>query len=552
MSRAGFFLLFLGACADKEAEPAPVEGGALTLETPAAASWLAAGTVEARGTATNVDEVVVNGSIARLRHGEFTADVDLVRGAQVVEASVVDGRGDTFFARHGVLVGDFTSPEGDVEEALQLRLNQGGLDAAMALAAGMVDAATLDASLSAINPVYSDSYGVWGWDAVTIAADVETVSFSTPVLVADPETGELTLTATIPDLYVAVRAYGEVVGIDFDTDVTLEASAAVVTGTLAVDVQDGMPVVTLEDATVTFQDFSYDTSLLPGDVEAYILVDTIRTTLETKIVEAIEEMVPPVLEETLAGLDPSFALELLGTTVDLAFSFADFGVDDDGLYATLDLDVEIPPADARSYAGYLSAGDGEPELDTAPDLSAAVSDDLLNRLLFEAWRGGLVDLRLSTDDGSIDGAFLAPFHADEGTITVSPQLPPVVVEVDGGLQAQIAELLVTIDTPGGDLGEHMAVAVALTADLDVGVEDGELVLGIGTPVIVLAVRESDWGATDETITRLLEENLPIDTLLALLGDIRIALPSLYGITVDTGAATRDADQVHTDVEIWLE
>lgn len=552
MARAGLFLLFLAACAEKETDTASVEAGVLVLEAPAAAAWTDAGPTEARGTADNVEGVTVGGEDARLRQGVFTHTVDLARGVNVVEAAAVDGRGDTLFARHGLLAGEFAAPEGDVADALRVRLNQGGIDKAMALAAGMVDAATLSASLGALNPVYSDSYGVWGWDAVTISADIAALDFSTPVLRATPHAGELTLVATIPDLYVLVNAYGDVVGIDFDTDVTLEASAAVVTGTLAIGLANGMPVVTLEDATLELQDFAYDTSLLPGDVESYLLVDTIRSTLEEQIVAAIEEKVPPLLEETLGGLDPSFELDLLGRPVALSFGFSALEVDDDGLLASLDLDVEIPPIDARSYAGYLAAGDGAPTLDTAPDVSGAISDDLLNRLLFEAWRGGMIDMRLSTDDGSIDGVFLAPFHAEEGTITVSPSLPPVAVESAGGLQAQIAELVVTIDTPGGELGEHLVVAIAMFVDLEVGIEDSELVLTLGTPTLVMQVRESDWGASEETITRLLEENLPLDTLLALLGDIRVPIPSLYGIAIDTGTAARDADGVHTGLEVWLE
>lgn len=551
--RSVFLSIALVACNhDQDLEATEEVAGSLELESPPAASWMDVGAVEARGTASDVDAVLVNGESASFRDGVFTAEVDLVRGVNVVEASAVDARGDEVFARHGVLAGDFASPDGAVEGALRMRLNQGGIDKLMAIAAGMLDAETVNGALAGFNPVYEDSYGVWGWDAVTIAADVAEIDFGTPVLAATPEQGALTFVATLPDLYVAIDAYGEAVGIDFDTQVTLSASAAVVSGTLRVDAEDGRLVAELDGATVELRDFAYDTSLLPGDVEAYILVDTIRGTLEEMLVAQIEEKVPPVLEETLAGLDPSLSTELMGLSVDLAFAFADVEIDPDGLYAALDLDISVPPAGATPYAGYLAAGAGDPTLDTGPDLSAAVSDDLLNRVLFEAWRGGLLNMTLSTEDGSLPEAMLSSFKADEGSISVRADLPPVIVERGGALQAQVAETIVVVDTPDGDLGTHLEVAIAATVELDVVVEDGELKLELGTPELTMVVRDSDWGATHETVTRLLEEALPLDSLLFLLGDIAVPIPTLYGIAIETGTATRDADGVNTGVEVWLE
>lgn len=551
--RSVLLSIALVACGhDQDLEGTEVASGALVLESPPAASWMGTGVVEARGTATDVDAVLLNGESASLRDGVFAADVDLVRGVNVVEASAVDARGDEVFARHGVLAGDFANPDGAVKEAIRLRLNQGGLDRLMEIAAGMVDAETVNGAVAGMNPVYEDSYGVWGWDAVTIAADVAQIDFGTPRLVATPEQGTLTLVVTIPDLYVAIDAYGEAVGFDFDTQATMTATAAVVTGTLRVGAEDGRIVASLDGATVELQGFAYDTSLLPGDVETYLFVDTIRGKIEEMLLTQIQERVPPLLEETLAGLDPSFSTELMGLAVDMAFSFAEVEVDRDGLFAALDLDVSVPAAGSAMYAGYLSAGAGDPTLDTAPDLAAAISDDLLNRVLFEAWRGGLLNMTLSTEDGSLPEAMLSSFKADEGSISVRADLPPVIVERGGALQAQVAEMMVTVDTPDGDLGTHLEVAIAMTVDLDVVVEDGELKLGVGTPEIVMAVRDSDWGAKPETVTRVLEENLPLESLMFLLGDISVPIPTLYGIAIDTGTASRDADGVNTGVDVWLE
>lgn len=544
--------LAVGCAGEKEGVVANPPAGELTLISPAPASWAAIGSVEVSGEARHVTGVTVNAAEARMNGGEFFADLVLGRGVNVVEASGIDERGDTLFARHGVLAGDFHTPDDAVEDALLVRVNQGALDTALEAAGAALSSDMLRDSLSAVNPVYSDSYGVWGWDAVTIAADVTDVSFKTPALSVVPTAGRLLFTASLPDLFVEINAYGDVVGFDFDTLVTLEASEAVITGTLDVSAEDGRLVVSLDDATVELRDFAYDTSLLPGDIEAYILVETIRDTLEAQIVAQIEAQVPPLLDATLSGLDPSFSTELLGVAVSLEFSFARVDVDADGLLLALDLDVSIPQDTTHTYVGYLGAGSGTPELDTDTDLAAAISDDLLNRMLFEAWRGGLLDLRLSTDDGTLEPFLLTSFEADEGTITVSAGLPPVVVERDGALEAQLAELIVTVDTPGGALGEHLEVAIAAFVGLELSIRDGALTLGLGAPTLTMVVRDSDWGASNETVTRLIEDMLPLDALLALLGDLSIPIPMLYGIGIDSGDVTRDADGVHTGVEIWLQ
>lgn len=115
----------------------------------------------------------------------------------------------------------------------------------------------------------------------------------------------------------------------------------------------------------------------------------------------------------------------------------------------------------------------------------------------------------------------------------------------------MGELIVNIDTPGGALGDHLQAAVNAFVPLEIVVEDGELTLKLGTPEVVLMVRESTMGATDEEMTRLVEDMLPIDVLFSLLGDFSFPLPALYGLEIDEGAAERDDSGVYTGLEVSL-
>ena len=347
-----------------------------------------------------------------------------------------------------------------------------------------------------------------------------------------------------------LQAYGEAVWIDFDVDASLSADKAIVSGWLMVDVdKDGNLVVELVDAEVELQGFSYDTSLLPGDVESYLFVETIRTTIEDMLVDQIRGMVPPLLEEQLAGLDLSFDLELLGVPLSVSADFASVAIDSDGIALTTDIDVDAPGNGEHTYVGYLSAPAGTPTISRSAAISGALHDDLLNRLLFEVWRAGIADMTLSTDDGSLEPIMLLPLKAEQGSIQVTPGLPPVIVEKDGKLELQVGELGVTILTPGGELGESLEASVNVFAPVEVYAQNGMLTLDIGDPELVIMVRDSDWGATDTTTTQLLEEVLPIDTLLALLGTIEFELPSLAFLTIDSASTGRDGYNTTLDIKL---
>ena len=523
----------------------------IAITSPAAGAWLSEGTVEVTGTFENLRTIDVNEAQATPdKSGTFVGAADLVRGVNVIEAYGTTNDDEWRYDRVGVLAGEFADPGHPIESAAGIRLNQPGIDAAMDFAGGMIDDETIAAAAVGMNPVYQDEYGVWGWDAVVIEANIDDVTFDTPRLTATPYAGMLELDVVIPNLFVDLQAVGEVVGWDFDVDAAIWADSAEIEGQLSLDADKGKLVVELLDADVNLVGFGYDTSLLPGDVEAYLFVDTIRGTLEDMLLEQITTMVPPLLEDTLSGLDLSFELELMGIPLAIGAEFASAEIDSKGIAITTDIDVDAPSNGEHTYAGFLSAP-VELDVGTSSALDAAISDDLLNRLMFEVWRAGLMDLTLSTEDGSLEPALLGGLKAEQGTIALDALLPPVVVQGDNGLEVQLGELNVTVDTPGGELGEHLEAAINLNIPLDLGFEDGQGVLELGSPEMVMMVRESDWGAQPETITQLLTQLLPLDSLLSILGDITFDVPSLDGLEIKSADVQRDKTGLGTHIGVEL-
>ncbi|NOY27787.1 MAG: hypothetical protein GXP62_18140 [Oligoflexia bacterium] len=545
-------LLGVGCKKDASADTGTLVEPSLELTSPAAGAWLPIGATPVSGQVQEVRSVQVNGVAATMdAGGSFAGQVSLDRGVNVVEAQGTATNGDELYARHGVLAGEFDSATGAVAEAAVVRLNQGGLDTLMDMVGGMLDQTALNDAVTAMNPIYEDTYGIWGWDAVTIAASVDQITFSTPALAVTPANGVLQLSGSIPDLYVDAQAQGDVVGVDFDTDVLMWATSADIVGTVTLGAQDGMVTATITDVSVDLVGFGYDTSLLPGDIESYILVDTLRSTIEDQVVAAVQDQVPALIDSALAGLDLSFETKLMGTPLTVAADITRVDVDGDGVELGLDMAVDMPDTGV-SGQGVLASDPADPSVDRSVDMAAAISDDLLNRMLYEAWSAGLLNLELSTYDGSLEPFLLTPLHAEEGTISVSADLPPVMVEKDGHVQVQIAELMVSIDTPGGELGSHLKLAVTAFVGIDLLYDSGEIALDMGDVNLSLMVRESDWGASNEAVTQLVEEMLPLDTMLALLGNISFPVPEIQGLTLTDVVVDRDQSGVHTDMTATLE
>lgn len=226
----------LAACHSGQ-QPVTQNGGAaphIEMTSPSAGDWLVPGEVQVSGNATDVAKVTVNGTDAGLaKNGTFVGRADRVRGANAIEARGTTRDGQDVWVHHGVLAGRFADPDGPVLGALQVRVNQGGIDRALERAGSLIDPSTVEDAALAMNPVYQDAYGVFGWDAVTIEADLTGLSFSTPEPSAHPAGGNLALEVEIPDLVADTHAFGTAVGIDFSVAGPAAGSVSLFTALLA-------------------------------------------------------------------------------------------------------------------------------------------------------------------------------------------------------------------------------------------------------------------------------------------------------------------------------
>lgn len=533
-------LIVLAIVGCKKDEPAPLTttGGsnptsgelAIDILEPVAGAHLPVGSVTVEGTQTGLSNVTLNGDAIEAAAGSFSRELTLERGINNFEAR--GEKGTTFrMTRRAVLAGSFAEPVGAIDEALGVRLNQGGLDAMGGIVGGLLDPAGLTKSLAKANPIY---------ESFLFDAAISTLDFAPLEMEFAPGQGQMALDVVLPDIE-AVLAIDTL--IDFDLEVT--ADEARIGGIMSIGT-DGQGHLTADftNATVSLDGFDYDTSLIPGDFS--FGEGTLEGIVEGVLLDQIEVLVPGLLEEQLAALDIAFELDLLGTPVSIGTAFRSAFVDPDGVQLVADLEIDVPAKGTKVAPGFLVGESDRPTPNTDADMSMALSDDLVNRLLFEVWSGGLVDQTLSTEDGSLP-LDLGAFGAETGTLALDAKLPPVLIQKGAVTELQIGELQARLETPGNVNFSYLDLAISAKVPVDLEVVDGNLTVALGTPDLQFVVRDTDWDFDHSAITQLLEDELPIEALVLSLGTISFELPELAGLSLENAAIDRDPSGVFTNI-----
>lgn len=524
-----------------------VPDGTLVLDTPESVAWAAEGPMTISGQVENINSLTLNGADIAYADGRFSETITLSRGINHIALEAIDVGNDPLSAKATVLAGEFASPGDEaLEDVLSAHLSHSGLDAVGDVAAAALDPSLLLDKEGSINPIYSSNPIVGTW----LDADLVGLTFSPADIAITPTGGALELQAVLPDLVVDVLAYGEVAWIDYDIDFQMTATQAVITAEVMIEAVDGELEIVMLDPEIELQGFTYDLSLLPSFIEDYFFVETIQGTVEDMLVEQVNEMVPTMIDETLSGLEFSYTLELFETPLTVGASFQDVDITSEGMGIDLDVTVEVPGSGDVSYAGYLVAPTSvKPAHDMDAPLSLVMADDLLNRVLFELWRGGAMSLTLSTEDGSLDPSTLEGLPLETATINVRPQLPPVVVSAGTGMQLQGGAVDIDIYTPGASFGEYIYLRLTATADAAVAIEEGTVTPQIGEVFLDIEVLDSGLSLPDSSISELVDWALPQDQITTIASDLGIALPSLGGITISSAEMSREKDDFHTGVSI---
>ncbi len=340
------------------------------------------------------------------------------------------------------------------------------------------------------------------------------------------------------------------------------------------DPQTGRPKV---DATVPLFDIAMSladpqiTECFLGGVFEFVF-SLFHDAVEDAIVGAIDDQVTPLLEplieEAFGALNLAGSMELAGTEVQYDFyptaleiHPGTIGLVMGGTFTSAGIAPCVDPDRGSAYtAGALPVyGDFSPA--GAPyEIAASVSDDLLNQLLFSAWRGGLLcrtidrvgDHLLTTDLLEPLGGGITRIVTPQGpmAIRIDAADPPLMtIGGQGGTLATVSLANLRIDL-FADVEERLARLMRLktsaTAGFSIGINaDNQLVTTLNFDATQV---ESEIGYNElapdanEAILAILPV-LVQQLVPSLLGDLPpIDLPSMNGIELTYGEFTPDGPQ----------
>jgi hypothetical protein len=518
-----------GAAAAVAVEPSPK----VEITAPARASFLVPGPVAIEGRVTAARDpiasvLLMGRPVTVSASGEFRALGTLGEGLNVIDASVRDTAGKTGRAAIGVLAGSYAPISRPIAAASAARVQAPALDAIGKIVEG----------------------ALWALDFSTILHDDVGTFTATSFLFVRLEATvtrlryrglHVGITPTAQGLFV--RA--DVDGLVLDTDVLvdfgiggsrstaiLEADSGVATGTLAlVPRPDGKVDALISNPAISFQNFrATATGGLLGTLVPY-LQSLVESGVRDGLVKLLRQDAPPHLTQAIndALAPPTF--DVFGKPFAPAILAEQVAFDAQGTTVRVGFQGVTGPLTPRGQAapGSLATAGALPSLATAHGFKAALDDDALNRALYMAWAGGVIDLDL-------DESFLSRYNvslplrlevsairrflpelagalpdATPVMIRVRPDLPPV-VRITGTpdlLELGVGELGIELLVDRG-LGWERLVKTVCQARVGLGLDfstNGLRVSSVATPELTTSV-------VDEPLLEL--DDRHIEVLLGLV------------------------------------
>jgi len=365
----------------------------LTVTSPTRGELVPSGTVRVAGTVSDANGVailVVNGvPVIPDAAGNFAELIAVQPGMNAIEVEAFDPSANGSQVRTVVLAGTFRPLTQSVPDALAARLNRPGFAAIEALAAQELARADLGALVRAQNPLYEDTSGL---TRVTVTA--EAASFGTPRMSLDPQPGALAVRVEVPAVDMTVRLRGRLGFVNFNRTVRATADLATITGQASLVGQPGGGLRSqMTNSQVALDNFRFDVSGFPGFLEN-LLRGVVRRTLVREIKKQIESTIPDQVDRALTVFNQPVTQTVLGRPVTLRLVPNRVDIDAQGAFFLADANVGIPALPGRTGPGSLVTPGAAPLLGVNRAFALSLDDDLLNRIAYGAWQGGLMDFSL--------------------------------------------------------------------------------------------------------------------------------------------------------------
>lgn len=428
----------------------PVPGIQVEILSPVRASFQSPGrmtltgmTTPSQSTSAPITEVVIDGLTLPVQpDGSFSTDIDLLPGMNVIGALARDSRGETGSTTISVLAGEWNPPNQVIPAAISLRINDASLDALASI--GEDTARTLDMSQLTTTPLYQNR--ILG--LLDALATMHNPRFTDTRVVFDSQPDGLHFLLELIDPAVEVQVQASMFGrLTMGPEIALVgADSVLVTGRIVLSVlPDGRLGVSVEDVTVDFVRFyaTFPTSPLMSLV-APLFRGLIQGRLENELANGLALQAADMQQELDNALTPAQPLTVLNKPFGLdvraesvAFDHLGFG---------MQLQYNSPPVlgttpRAQAAPGSFRTPGGMPAPTSPRSTVISMDDDTINRALYAAWAGGLLDMDMSPQ-GLLQQNITMPnggiTAADVGALlpellTVASPSAPMSVRIETGL-----------------------------------------------------------------------------------------------------------------------
>lgn len=421
------------------------------------------------GDVSGVETVLVNGAVADIVGGGFSATVDASFGINFVEIIARDAFGEESSRTCSFLASSrWGTPTSTFADTVSLELRQAAIDDGSA--SGPIDSLddildrvvnsaglrnTLHTALLASNPLKPSSCDVRVIACIFRSqVDYRNVVFNgARITDLTLRNGGVRAHVRLEDVQVQLEISGtlDTTGwADFEyIDITMNLNTSIAAGRPRLTVVPGSVNTTVGDIDPRFSGFSGAIVNIVVNLINGRLRDLVEDQLESYIAGSFND----VLDGVLGGLD----IESLGSTfnvprldgsgsIPLGFGVAFNTLDTNTSRMRFGIGTRFsgPITIARPTRGVAIPGTSGGFIDSPSgtnSMTVSVHNVIFNQVMHQLWRGGLLE-------ANIDGATLGGSLPDGLTAEISGALPPVAVMHGGGVDLGIGALTIRLVYPG--------------------------------------------------------------------------------------------------------
>jgi len=515
----------------------------LEITSPEAGSFNSRTEIHVGGLSEAIENLEMNGEAVEVKnHGNFGFDTELITGMNSFEFTATGLDGVEYLERRTLLNGRYIDADQTLENSVGVFLGKDGLASLGSEAADMIDPENLTEYLVAMNPVYTDTVQI-EWAVIDLGFYIDQITFDNVEVKIVPSDDMFQVEVDLRNTFVDGRVLADLYGlglIDDDFEFDLMADTSRLFFDVTPSLVDGEIQIEPAGGRVQFDGFVYDIGGLSDVVEGYVYVEEIRDLVEGALYSEVETIVVPIVEEAMSGFELASQIDVAGTTMALDGELSWMKVTDEGMSLRMDIDLDVPRQ--RSVEnGFLASSEASPEFDLTAAAETVISDNLLNLALYRLWEGGAFDVEYSTADGNIDNNVTELIGSDDVAMTVTPILPPVILNRGNTLMMEFGEVEVEIET-GDTLGTTALWVVSGSTEVKANIADGMLNLEFVNPETSVVVRENEMGLGVLEATLAVETLGTLDMVADIFSGVRLPMPSIPGVVLDGAKHERAGDE----------